>query len=229
MVKATFTSLLDFETLDHFYDSSSLELRTERSGKAVYVDTDSHNRIVVEGTNLSYNNDVLVGGTITDVTFKDRDGDVYATIDNAHYDAGKFGSILENQSFEDVIKFAFHNDDVLIGSSARDMLWGGRGDDVLRGHGGRDELDGDKGNDHLIGGGGSDLFVFHKNDGDDKIVDFDADGGGRHQDYIGVKSMDSFSVHRSGDNTVIDFDDGSSVTLLGVHKSHISDADFQLV
>jgi hypothetical protein len=35
MVNATFTSFLDFESLDHYYDESSLELRTERSGKAV--------------------------------------------------------------------------------------------------------------------------------------------------------------------------------------------------
>jgi len=229
MVKATFTSQLDFETLDHFYDDSSLELRTERPGKAVYVDTDSHNRIVLEGSNFSYSHDVLVGGTITDITFKDSDGDVYATIDNADYDAEKFGSILENKGFEAVIRFAFRDDDILIGSSARDMLWGGHGDDVLRGFGGRDLLDGDKGDDRLIGGRGSDLFVFQSHDGNDKIVDLDADGGGRDQDYIGVKSMDSFSIHRSGDNTVVDFDDGSTVTLLGVHKSHVTDADFQLV
>lgn len=41
MVTATFTSLLDFESLDHYYDESSPELRTERSDKALYVDTDS--------------------------------------------------------------------------------------------------------------------------------------------------------------------------------------------
>jgi Ca2+-binding RTX toxin-like protein len=229
MVKATFTSQLDFESLDHYYDESSLELRTERSGKAVYVDTDSHNRIVLEGSNFTYSGDMLTGGTITDITFKNGDGDVYASITNADYDAEKLQNALVNKGFDGMLNYAFRDDDVLIGSSARDWLWGGRGDDVLKGHGGRDLLDGDKGNDTLIGGGGSDLFVFHKNDGDDTIKDFDADGGGRHQDYIGVTSMDSFSIHKSGSDTVIDFDDGSSVTLLDVQRSHVTDADFQLV
>jgi len=229
MVKATFSSFLDFETLDNFYDDSSLELRTERSSKAVYVDTDSHNRMVLDGSNFSYDNDVLVGGTVTDITFKDNDGNVYATIDGAAYDAERFGSILENQGFEAMVKFAFRGDDVLIGSSARDTLWGGRGDDIIKGLGGRDVIDGDKGDDRLIGGGGSDLFVFDNRDGNDKIVDFDADGGGRDQDYIGVQSLNDFSIHRSGSNTVIEFDDGHSVTLLDVQRSHVSDADFQLV
>ncbi len=229
MVKATFTSQLDFESLDHYYDESSLELKTERSGKAVYVDTESHNKIVLEGSNFTYAGDMLTGGTITDIAFKNGDGDVYASITNADYDAEKLQNALVNKGFDGMLSYAFRDDDVLIGSSARDWLWGGRGDDVLKGHGGRDLLDGDKGNDTLIGGGGSDLFVFHKNDGNDTIKDFDADGGGRHQDYIGVDSMNDFSIHKSGNDTVVEFDDGHTVTLVDVQRSHVTDADFQLV
>jgi len=229
MVKATFTSQLDYESLDHYYDESSLELRTERSGKAVYVDTASHNKIVLEGSNFSYDGDMLTGGTITDITFKDSDGDVYASISNADYDAEKLQNALVNKGFEGMLNYAFRDDDILIGSSARDWLWGGRGDDVIKGRGGQDLLDGDKGDDRLTGGGGSDLFVFHNRDGHDTITDFDADGGGKSQDYIGVDSMNDFSIHKSGNDTVIEFDDGHSVTLLDVQRSHVSDADFQLV
>jgi Ca2+-binding RTX toxin-like protein len=229
MVKATFTNQLDFESLDHYYDESSLELRTERPGKAIYVDTDSHNKIVLEGSNFSYDGDMLVGGTITDITFKDSDGDVYASISNADYDAEKLQSALINKGFDGMLNYAFRDDDILIGSSARDWLWGGRGDDVLKGRGGQDLLDGDKGDDRLTGGGGSDLFVFHSRDGNDTITDFDADGGGKQQDYLGVDSMNDLSIHKSGSDTVIEFDDGHTVTLQDVQRSHVSDADFQLV
>ena len=229
MVKATFTSLLDYNSLDHYYDESSLELRTERSGKAVYVDTESHNKIVLEGSNFSYDGDALVGGTISDITFQDSQGDVYAAISNADYDAAKLQTTLVNKGFDGMLNYAFRGDDMLNGSSARDWLWGGHGDDVLKGHGGRDLLDGDTGDDRLTGGHGSDVFVFHKNDGHDTITDFDADGGSRHQDYIGVDSMTDFTIHKSGQDTVIDFDDGHTVTLLNVQRSHISDADFQLM
>lgn len=229
MVKATFTSQLDFESLGHYYDESSLELTTERRGKAVYVDTSSHNKIVLEGTHFSYDGDRLVGGTIRSVTFEDHVGDSYAELTNADYKAVELQNALSKKGFEGLLDHAFGDDDLLIGSSGRDWLWGGRGDDTIRGHPGNDVLDGDKGDDLLIGGGGSDLFVFNSHDGSDRIYKFDADGGARHQDYIGVDSMKHLSIHKSGADTVIEFDDGSSVTLLGVLRSHISDADFQLM
>lgn len=114
----------------NFYGPSSPDLGTERPGRAVYADTDAHNKIIFEGSNFSYVGDALTGGTITDITFTDNDGDVYASLTNADYDPGKLGSVLETRGFEGMIKFAFRDDDVLNGSSARDVLRGGNGDDI---------------------------------------------------------------------------------------------------
>jgi Ca2+-binding RTX toxin-like protein len=226
MVKATFTSLLDFDTVDTYYTDDSLELRTERSQKAVYVDTESGNRIVFEGTNFSYDGDVLVGGTITDVQFKANGGGDYATITGADYDAEKLASILTDRGVQPMLRNAFRGDDLLIGSSARDVFWAAAGDDTLRGRAGGDTLEGGKGDDRLVGGRGSDLFIFDPGDGRDTITDFDANGGGNLQDYIGVDSTDDLSIRRSGSDTVVDFGDGDTITLVGVARSDVSHSDF---
>jgi hypothetical protein len=69
MVKATSSSSLGSESLDHDHDESSLELRTGRSGEAVYAGFDPHNKVVLEGSDLSHDGDMLVGGTISDIAF----------------------------------------------------------------------------------------------------------------------------------------------------------------
>ena len=229
MVTATFTSLLDFDTIDTYYADDALELRVERSQRAVYVDTESGNRIVLEGKNFSYNGDVLVGGTITDATFKGSEGGDFATITNANYDAESLAGILVNSGVQDMLRSAFKADDQLIGSAARDVLWGAAGDDTLRGRGAGDTLKGGKGDDLLNGGKGSDIFIFDNGDGSDRVLDFDAIGGGKDQDYIGVEAKDDFTIRRSGSDTVIDFGNDDIITLVGVHRSDVSHADFHLI
>lgn len=229
MVKATFTSLLDFDTIDTYYNDDALTLKVEHGHKAVYVDTETHDRIVVEGKNFTYDGDLLVGGTIKDVTFEGSEGGVFATITHAHYDAQHFANVLMQTGVRETVRSAFHGDDVLDGSGARDVLWGAAGDDILRGHRGGDTLEGGKGDDHLAGGAGSDVFIFDHGDGSDQINHFDADGGGKAQDYIGVHSMDDFSIHKSGDDTVVDFGNGDMITLVGVDRADVSHADFMLL
>lgn len=229
MVKATFTSLLDFDTIDTYYADDALELRTEKNHKAVYVDTESGNRIVFEGSHFSYDGDVLVGGTITDVQFKSSDGGNYATITDADYDAEKLAGVLMDRGTRPMLRTAFNGDDLLVGSFARDVFWGASGDDTLRGRAGSDTLEGGKGDDKLIGGRGSDLFIFDHGDGKDTIKDFDATGGGKHQDYIGVQSMDDFSIHRSGSDTVVDFGSGDTITLQDVARHDVSHNDFHVL
>jgi len=229
MVKATFTSLLDFDTIDTYYTDDALELKTERNHKAVFVDTESGNRIVFEGTNFSYDGDVLVGGTVTDVEFKSSQGDNFATITNADYDAEKLAGVLMDNGTRPMLRKAFHGDDHLIGSFARDVFWAAAGDDVLRGRGGGDSLEGGKGDDRLIGGGGSDLFIFYRRDGHDTITDFDATGGEGHQDHIGVQSMDDFTIRRHGSDTLIDFDNGNTILLQDVARHDVSHNDFHVL
>lgn len=112
-------------------------------------------------------------------------------------------------------------DDALKGGGGRDKLFGqsgdddlnaGRGRDVLRGGSGDDILNGGRGNDKIIGGRGADTFMFDS--GNDRIVDFNIDF-----DQIEISAQllgsdnlsDLFST--SGDDTIIVFDGGHSLTI----------------
>ena len=118
--------------------------------------------------------------------------------------------------------------DILDGGGGNDTLDGGDGNDILDGNDDNDTLDGGRGDDRLVGGAGSDLFIFTSG-GDDTIADFDATGGGSGQDYIGVESMNNFKIRDDGDDVVIRFDNGDTLTLLDVKHTVVTDADFQLV
>ncbi|MGB3165783.1 MAG: calcium-binding protein, partial [Alteraurantiacibacter sp.] len=56
-------------------------------------------------------------------------------------------------------------------------LFGAEGDDLLEGGAGDDVFDGGAGNDLLVGHDGSDTYFFARGDGQDTIVDIDADSG----------------------------------------------------
>ena len=73
------------------------------------------------------------------------------------------------------------------------------------------------------------VFVFKAGDGHDVVRDFDASGGGNNQDYIGVESLNDFDIVKDGNNTVIEFESGDTLTLLDVRKSQVTDADFHLL
>ncbi len=69
--------------------------------------------------------------------------------------------------------------DFLIGGLQADKLSGGTGNDVILGdvgrgiYGGSDRIEGRTGEDTLMGGAGGDTFVFHTNDGNDVIANFE--------------------------------------------------------
>jgi Ca2+-binding RTX toxin-like protein len=133
-----------------------------------------------------------------------------------------------------------NGNDRLEGGKGNDMLSGNQGDDILRGGEGNDRLLGGLGMDIMTGGEGRDTFVFHFGDGADIITDFSGargrgegghggrhGGGGHDDDYrsgdlIEISSdLTGFDVfadilaHASqvGDNAVIDFGGGDTLTL----------------
>lgn len=63
-------------------------------------------------------------------------------------------------------------EDTLDGGAGRDILFGGRDDDMLFGGAGDDRLEGGGGDDQLVGQANADTFVFGRNTGDDRILDF---------------------------------------------------------
>lgn len=228
MARLTLNALLEGNELGDFYTAETLELRTDRADKAVYLDTDTGNKIIIEGVGFSYDGDMIENGRVEEITFVNGSGDEFAVTSHVDMGADRLSSLLLNDGVQSMMRVALRHDDAIYGSATADVLFGGAGDDVLKARAGADELDGGKGDDRLIGGGGSDLFIFVAG-GDDIVADFDATGGGEGQDYIGVESMDGFKIRDHGDDVVIHFDNGDNLTLLDVKRSAITEADFQLV
>jgi Ca2+-binding RTX toxin-like protein len=228
MAKVKLNALLNGDEFGSFYTADSLELRTERDGRAVYVDTDSGNRIVLEGSGFSYKGDMITSGEVDDITFLDDNGKEFGIAANVDIGAERLTSLLLDSGVNAMMRAALKHEDTIYGSAQADVVFGGRDDDTLRGRAGSDELDGGKGDDRLVGGGGSDLFVFTSG-GDDTVADFDATGGGDGQDYIGVESMNNFKILDDGDDVLIRCDNGDTLTLLDVKHTTVTEADFQLV
>ncbi len=127
--------------------------------------------------------------------------------------------------------------DTLIGGNGDDLLLGQNGDDALYGGSGADRLTGGTGNDLMIGEAGLDRYVYDATSwGADTIHSFDANG--EKLDFSTVSAVHSFS-----DFTTFEWDPGnlgfnsttlfysnggttSTITLIGVVTSSLSNADF---
>lgn len=120
------------------------------------------------------------------------------------------------------------------GTSGADALTGTAGDNHLYGLDGDDRLEGGGGDDTLTGGAGDDIFVFATGDGADTITDFAAgDGSPDVIDLRQVNAVTGFAdvmaaAAQIGGDTVIDFGDGDSITLLGVDATQLSAQDILL-
>ena len=105
--------------------------------------------------------------------------------------------------------------DTLQGDDGADSLDGGLGADQIDGGLGGDTIVGGAGDDVLSGGGGKDVFWSAPGFGDDRVLDFN-----KGLDSLDISAMTAagFEAHltRSGKDTVVSFDDGSSITLVGV-------------
>ncbi|MCS3765091.1 VCBS domain-containing protein [Bradyrhizobium centrosematis] len=118
------------------------------------------------------------------------------------------------------------------GSNFNDTITGSSGNDQLVGNGGSDLLSGGAGNDALNGGIGADTFVYATGGGADVIGDFlqaDAD----KIDLTGVPGISTLAdvqalATQQGPNTVINFGNGDTLTLLNVTLSDLTAADFIL-
>jgi Ca2+-binding RTX toxin-like protein len=143
------------------------------------------------------------------------------------------------------------DNDRLRGDSGNDVLSGNAGNDRLDGGSGNDRLLGGGDFDWLTGDSGSDTFVFHFGDGADVITDFEAGrshsgwwghgGNGPHHgdrdrieiddDIAGFDTFADILVHATqvGQNTVIDFGHGDTLTLEHVRLSSLNNGDFLFV
>ena len=127
-----------------------------------------------------------------------------------------------------VLGTAGHDD--YIGTEFTNTLKSVGGPDKLTGAAGNDILDGGTGNDLLILGNGSDVVVYSTGYGADAVEDF------ANVKATGIRS--ARAAHRPhlrgrlaratqvGDDTVIDFGAGDTLTLRHVFRSNLTAADF---
>lgn len=115
----------------------------------------------------------------------------------------------------------------IIGNASANRLEGLGGKDVLEGNKGADTLEGGAGKDRLTGGKGSDEFQLQLGDGKDVITDFDATGGGGKQDYLLIAEGMTYAKRSAhgGRDTILDFGDDQTITLLNVKRADFSGAD----
>jgi hypothetical protein len=115
------------------------------------------------------------------------------------------------------------------GTKYDNHLTGNKGDNELVGLNGNDTIDGRKGNDTLEGDLGFDTFVFNTGGGKDHVSDF-ADGVDLIKSNM-VKTMTDFDnliIKQSGEDVVIDFGGGNTLTIDHFTKSDLTYGDFDV-
>ena len=145
--------------------------------------------------------------------------------------------------------FGIWTDDLLSGGPGIENLFGGFGDDALSGNGGddrlfggpgNDRLNGGQGNDILFGGIGNDVFVFDEDSGWDVIRVFETSSDTSWIDIIfnqssqdsieiqktGYDSFDDLQIVQQGHHSVVQFLDGSSITILNTSVSSLTEDHF---
>jgi Ca2+-binding RTX toxin-like protein len=188
------------------------------------------NHIQVHGHDLAYKNGFLVKGTITRVEFLDGDDLPYLTMTKLNIKAD--GNLdLANINPTTQFEFFTAGSDMVTGSTESDTLVAFGGTNTIKGLDGDDTLV-SSGRDTLTGGLGSDIFAFAPqyviaNNRSVRVTDFDAVGGGADQDYVYFDQAEIgtpriYADHR---NTVLDFGQNYTVTLVGVDRGDFSVAE----
>jgi Ca2+-binding RTX toxin-like protein len=217
------------------YNPAEMATDMEASGntKAVYVDGDGGEKIILKGANFAYLDGDLLKGTVEKIIFKDAEGHTTARTSGVEFKAKHLDNLLtddDSSNLYDFINKMFSGKDAYTGSENGDFAWAGKSNDVIKAFGGNDSVNGEGGNDIMTGGSGSDHFFFTHDGkgGTDVITDFDAKGGGDNQDYIATSFEEVLSIKQVGDDLVLDYGDGDTLTLLDVDKSDFGKSDFHI-
>jgi beta-glucanase (GH16 family) len=172
--------------------------------------------------------DRLIGGAGDD-TYYISDGDVVVELANGGVDTVStpisfvLGANIENLTLTGSGRAAgFGNAlaNVIIGNSGANRLEGAGGNDTMNGASGADTIVGGAGDDRLTGGVGADTFIVNRGDGHDVITDF-----GNGADVLDLSNFYKAgltpTITGSGDDTLIRFSTGESISLLGVHPNQL--------
>ncbi len=205
--------------------------------------TDMHVINGTSGTDVlsdTAGDDHIIAGDGADVIFTSSGSDivdagagndtVMALSGNATVNGGDGNDTIVGGSGNTVLNGGNGND-TITGGSGNEVLNGGAGNDTLISNGGKDTLIGGQGNDLLIGGTNSDTFVFKPGDGQDTVANFKATGPVHDVIEVDSHAFANFdalmaSVHDTTSGAQLQYADGSSITLSGVTKAHLTVDDF---
>ncbi len=184
--------------------------------------------------------DSVSGGIGGDTLFGDTGADTLRGDADNDFVLGEGGhDSLKGGTGNDFVTGGAGND-YIEGNGGNDTLYGGdggsgNGEDTLIGGGGDDFLVGDNQDDTLTGNSGDDIFYFIIGDDNDVITDFVAGGTDDEIRLDGFGTdFDTFNevleaATQVGNDTVIDFGNGDTITLLGVDKADLTAADFVFI
>jgi Ca2+-binding RTX toxin-like protein len=207
-------------------DFTDFTLISSSKSKIVFL-TAGGDFVTMTGKKFDFEGGTLVDGTATGITVADNDGTIAQKLSKFSIDAGTATGDNWLQVYQSIGIQALAPGVKAIGSKFDDLaLFTFIGKDIIDGRKGNDVIGGGGGNDRLTGGAGSDTFNFSTGNDKDVITDFDADGGVGAQDFIDATYPGDLAITQSGKNTVINFGDGDTLTLLGVKASQIDATDF---
>ncbi|WP_299395972.1 calcium-binding protein [Pelagibius sp.] len=116
----------------------------------------------------------------------------------------------------------------LAGTGTANKIYGFEGDDTITALDGDDLLVGGLDDDLLIGGAGADIFRFQQGDGQDTISDFE-DGTDLIQLRDTGLTFAELTIEQVGNDAVINYGAGSSITVSGVDSALLTQEDILFV
>ena len=170
--------------------------------------------------------DMMAGGKAGDVYYVDNLGDQVTELAGGGVDFVKsqvsftLGANVEKLSLQGTANIDGVGNQLantILGNGGDNHLSGGAGNDAINGGAGKDVISGGAGADRLAGGAGADQFLFGHGDGKDIITDFSG------ADTIALSDLDaaSASIQAKGLDTLISFQSGETLLLLGVHANEV--------
>ncbi|MGV3551809.1 hypothetical protein [Rhizobium sp.] len=198
-----------------YFDGGDLALKVNQKGtKAVWVDESSNVTITLKGSKLAAfdeNPGYLGAGKFTSATIVDGEDRLVFSVSDVKLKAKGLSDAYDDNGSAGVAYFLAQGDDRVIGSNKSQIILGGAGDDVLTGK------------------GGSDYFIFQGQGlGPNKvgpeydvITDFTLKGEDRDTLQLNM----AYTLQKKHDNTdtLLKFEDGSTLLLEGVKKAQFQD------
>jgi len=176
------------------------------------------------GDDIIYGNteiDTLIGGDGNDTIFGGQNNGPASTgSGNASDGTSKQREgieIISGGAGDDII-YGNYGSDLIYGGDGADKIFAGQDNDTLYGGGGDDTLYGNRGDDTLVGGDGADLFVVQTNTVSTVTVwDFSV------SDDLIQASSSRTSVVDDASGALVTFSNGSTLTLIGVPATSVTD------